>query len=62
MDEKGFNLNIGYDPDGSIATKYPSEYIPYTVIVKNGKVEAEFVGVPEDPYNAYRDTIIGLMN
>lgn len=62
VDEKGFNLNIGYDPDGSIAAKYPSEYIPYTVIVKNGKVEAEFVGVPEDPYNAYRDTIIGLMN
>ena len=56
--ENGYTFNIGYDPDGAVLNKYPTDGIPYTVIIKNGVVRRLFLGAPSpDPYEVYMTAI-----
>ena len=42
--EQEGKTTIVYDEDGTIGAKYPSEGIPYTLIIKNGVIEKIFLG------------------
>ena len=63
VDDNGFDFNIGYDPYYSVSDYYPSDYIPYTVIIKHGIVEAIFVGVPQKgAYDTYKGVVQSLLD
>ena len=53
--ENGYTINIAYDTDGNIVKYYPSDGIPYTVIVNKGVISQIFVGLRS--YNEYRSAI-----
>ncbi|MBR2547307.1 MAG: TlpA family protein disulfide reductase [Eubacterium sp.] len=59
--DSGYTFSVAYDEDGSIESKYPSSGIPYTVIVKDGKIMKTFVGMPQDPYNTYKKAVEELL-
>ncbi len=55
--ENGYTFNIGYDENGSIGKKYPTQGIPYTLIVKDGTIKKIFLGAPADPYSEYKSAV-----
>ncbi len=57
--ENGYTFNIGYDPEGKILAYYPTEGIPYTLVVKKGRISKIFVGAmdAETQYREYKDAI-----
>jgi peroxiredoxin len=56
----GFMWTI--DKTGDIAQAYPSDGIPYTVIIdKQGNVHEIFLGSPPDAYGTYRKSLSQLM-
>ena len=57
LKENGFTFDAAYDEDGSIEKKYPTDGIPYTLIIKDGVIRKIYVGAPADPYNEYKDAI-----
>ena len=59
--DNGFTFTVAYDEDGKIEMKYPTAGIPYTVIVKDGIVQKTFVGMPNDPYNTYKNAVEELL-
>ncbi len=60
--EQGFDFNIAYDVDYTVCDYYPTDYIPYTVIVKNGIVCETYVGAPADAYEAYKSEVLKYMD
>ena len=59
IDENGYKFNIGYDTDGRINKYYPSEGIPYTVVINKGVIEKIYVGAADadTQYNEYKNAI-----
>ncbi|MBO4893653.1 MAG: TlpA family protein disulfide reductase [Clostridia bacterium] len=55
--ENGYTFDIAYDEKGEICDLYPTNGIPYTLIIKNGIIEKTFVGAPADAYNTYKAAI-----
>lgn len=57
--ESGYTFNIAYDTNGSICSLYPTDGIPYTLIVNKGRIERIFVGSAgaETMYRDYRSAI-----
>ena len=55
--DNGYTFNIGYDTDGSILNMYPTDGIPYTLIIKNGVVKRLFLGAPRNAYEVYMTAI-----
>ncbi|MBR1861080.1 MAG: TlpA family protein disulfide reductase [Lachnospiraceae bacterium] len=62
VSKKGFTFPIAYDTDYTVGNYYPSDYIPYTVIVKHGIIEEIIVGAPGDAYTEYKDAVESLMD
>ena len=63
VDDNGFTMNIGYDPYYSVSDYYPTDYIPYTVIIKHGIVEYINVGVPQKgAYKVYKGVVTSLLD
>ena len=63
--ERGYKYLFGYDEDISIASLFPMNGIPYTVIIdSNGRVAETFNGVKdvETQYNKYEKAIEEAMN
>lgn len=57
LDERNYTFLIAYDEKNEISEKYPSEGIPYTLIIgKDGNVEEIFVGAQDadTQYKIYR--------
>ena len=48
--ENGYTFNIGYDVDGRVESYYPTEGIPYTLVVKKGVISNIFVGAMDADY------------
>ncbi len=48
--ENGYTFNIGYDEDGRIESYYPTQGIPYTLVVKKGVISSIFVGAMDADY------------
>ncbi len=51
----GYTFNVAYDTDYTINTYYPTMYVPYTVIVRNGIVKKKFVGTQS--YDSFKAAI-----
>ena len=50
VSENGYTYNIGYDESGAIEMYYPSDGIPYTLIINKGKIYKIFVGAYDADY------------
>ncbi len=55
--ERGFTFNFAYDEKGTVGDMYPTNGIPYTLIIRNGIIEKTFLGEPHDPYTTYKEAI-----
>ena len=57
--EKGYTFNVGYDVDGRIGTYYPTEGIPYTLVINKGKIHKIYVGAygADEQYTEYKKAI-----
>jgi thiol-disulfide isomerase/thioredoxin len=62
ISQNGYTFNIAYDEDGSVQKLYPTDGIPYTLVIKNGVVERTFLGAPQDAYNVYKNAVEECMN
>lgn len=57
LEERNYTFPIAYDVENEISEKYPSEGIPYTLVIgKDGKVQEIFVGAwdADKQYKIYR--------
>ena len=61
LQENGYTFSVAYDEDMAIESLYPTDGIPYTVLIKNGVVEKTFLGRPEDPYTEYKTAVEELL-
>lgn len=62
--EKGYTFPVAYDVDGEICMKYPSDGIPYTLIIdKEGIVQRIYLGAgtAEEQYEEYKKAIDDLL-
>ena len=59
IDENGYSFPIAYDTDGKIINLYPSDGIPYTVVINKGVVSDIFIGSygADEQYKTYRSAI-----
>ena len=57
--ENGYTFPIGYDVEGRVLSYYPTQGIPYTLIVKKGIISKIFVGAQdaEYQYTEYKNAI-----
>ncbi len=62
VSRQGFTFKIAYDEDGTVGSYYPTDYIPYTLIVKNGYVLQTYIGSPKDSYSEYREIVDEALN
>ncbi len=63
--ENGYTFNIAYDTDGEIGCLYPTDGIPYTIIVdKEGKVARTFTGAKDadSQFKEYQAAITKVLN
>lgn len=61
LQENGYTFSVAYDEDRAVEALYPTDGIPYTVLIKNGVVEKTFLGAPADPYTEYKTAIEDLL-
>lgn len=64
VSENGFTFPIAYDPDYDIGQKFPTDGIPYTVIVDgDGNVAKIYLGAAgaEEQYAEYKNAIDSVM-
>ncbi len=57
-----YDFNIAYDTDYTVEYYYPTDYVPYTVIIKNGIIRDIYVGAPRDAYETYKSSVENLLN
>ena len=60
IEEKGYTFPIAYDEKGEIISKYPTDGIPYTLVIgKDGTVKKIYIGAKgaEQQYEEYKSTI-----
>ena len=62
VSKNDFDFNIAYDTDYTVEYYYPTDYIPYTVVIKNGIVRDIYVGAPRDAYGTYKSSVETLLN
>lgn len=58
--ENGYTFPIAYDPEGEINYKYPTQGIPYTLVIgKDGIISAIYIGSEgeEEQYQKYKSSI-----
>jgi len=61
VNDMGYTFNIAYDTDYTVSEYYPTDYIPYSIIVKNGVVCETYVGAPPDAYESYKNEVLRFM-
>ncbi len=60
ISDAGYTFPVAYDENGEIGNKYPSDGIPYTVVIgKDGKVASIFLGSngADEQYKKYRSAL-----
>lgn len=58
--DKGYTFPIAYDPEGAVSIKYPTDGIPYTLVIgKDGTVKNVYLGArdAETQYKEYKSAI-----
>ena len=60
LEKNGYTFRVGLDLDYTVFSLYPSEYIPYTVVIgTDGKVAVTHTGA--DDYDYYSELVEGLL-
>ena len=59
LKEQKYTFNVGYDEDGEIEDLYPTDGIPYTLVINKGKIYKTFLGAEEadKQYETYKSAI-----
>jgi len=59
VNDNGYTFNIAYDTNGNICANYPTDGIPYTLVVNKGRIENIYVGAmdAETQYREYLGAI-----
>ena len=57
LQENGFTFNVAYDENGEIGSLYPTDGIPYTLVINKGVIANIFLGVPLTPYETYKGAV-----
>ena len=63
--ENGYTFPVAYDPDGSIVMKYPTQGIPYTLVIDgDGIIRQIYVGAAdaETQYKEYKSAIDAVIS
>ena len=57
--ESGYTFNIAYDTKGSIGSLYPTDGIPYTLVIYKGSIKKIYVGAmdAETQYKEYLSAV-----
>ena len=57
--DNGYTFNIGYDENGAIEAYYPTDGIPYTLVINKGEISKIYVGAydADKQYEEYKDAI-----
>ncbi|MBQ6164352.1 MAG: TlpA family protein disulfide reductase [Clostridia bacterium] len=55
--ENGYTFAVAYDEDGAIGNMYPTDGIPYTLLIRNGIIEKTYLGAPRDAYDEYKSAV-----
>ena len=57
--DNGYTFNIGYDENGAIEAYYPTDGIPYTLVINKGEITKIYVGAydADKQYEEYKDAI-----
>ena len=50
VDSEGYTFDIGYDVNGSIGNYYPTDGIPYTLVINKGYISSIYVGAGDADY------------
>ncbi len=58
----GYTMSIGYDEDGSIGVKYPTDGIPYSLVISKGVIKKIYLGAPRNAYSEYKKAIEGYLD
>ena len=59
LKEQKYTFNVGYDEEGEIEDLYPTDGIPYTLVINKGKIYKTFLGAEEadKQYETYKSAI-----
>lgn len=57
--DEGYTFPVAYDVSGKIGEMYPTDGIPYTLVIKNGVIEKTFLGAKDADaqYEEYKSAI-----
>ena len=55
--ENGYTFPVAYDEDGGIGAWYPTDGIPYTLIISGGIIQKIYLGAPADAYAEYKGAV-----
>ena len=62
VEKNEFGMNIAYDADYAIGNYYPTQFIPYTLIIKDGIIYDMYDGVPsKGAYDTYKMVVERLL-
>ncbi|MBQ8139643.1 MAG: redoxin domain-containing protein [Lachnospiraceae bacterium] len=62
VEKNKFGMNIAYDADYAIGNYYPTQFIPYTLIIKDGIIYDMYDGVPsKGAYDTYKMVVERLL-
>ena len=53
-----YTFNVGIDQQGKVSDLYPTDGIPYSLIINKGKIVKTFLGAPANAYYEYRKAIL----
>lgn len=64
VSQEGYTFNIGYDVAGKIGIYYPTDGIPYTLVIDHGKIEKIYLGADnaDVQYKEYKSAIEECQN
>lgn len=64
VSQEGYTFNIGYDVAGKIGSYYPTDGIPYTLVIDHGKIEKIYLGadIADVQYKEYKSAIEECQN
>lgn len=60
IDDNGYTFPVAYDESGEINSRYPTEGIPYTLVIgRNGRIQNTYIGSEgeEEQYQKYKAAI-----
>ncbi len=55
--DAGYTFHVAYDENGAVGALYPTDGIPYTLVINRGVISKIFLGVPDAPYETYKAAV-----